>query len=98
MGLKDNILNTYYWIRNDYFSNRFRFTIELVAWMLSIGCSATMALTVPNPPLFWLYPTWILGCCMYSWAAWTRRSFGMVGNYLLLVSIDVIGFSRLIVQ
>ena len=84
------------WIRDDFVSNRFRFCIELFAWCISIGCSITMALTVPNPPLLTLYPIWILGCSLYAWAAFTRKSFGMLANYLLLVSIDSIGLLRML--
>jgi len=95
----DNILKpTFDWIRDDYSSNRFRFGIELLAWAISIGCSITMAVTVPNPPLPILYPIWITGCSLYAWASWTRRSFGMLANYLLLVSIDSIGLIRMIVN
>ena len=49
------------WIRDDYSSNKFRFVIELLAWAISIGCSITMAVTVPTPPLPILYPIWITG-------------------------------------
>jgi hypothetical protein len=83
------------WIRDDYSSNRFRFGIELLAWAISIGCSITMAVTVPTPPLPILYPIWITGCSLYAWASWTRRSFGMLANYLLLVSIDSVGLIRM---
>ena len=92
----DNILKpTFDWIRDDYSSNRFRFCIELLAWAISIGCSITMALTVPNPPLLIMYPIWISGCSMYAWASYTRKSFGMLANYLLLVTIDFIGLIRM---
>ena len=84
------------WIRDDWRSNSFRFSVELIAWAISIGCSITMALTVPNPPLLALYPIWILGCAMYAWAAYTRKSFGMLANYILLVSIDSVGLVRMI--
>jgi len=84
------------WIRDDWNSNRYRFIVELLAWAISIGCSLTMALTVPNPPLLILYPIWIAGCAMYAWAAYTRKSFGMLANYLLLVSIDSIGLMRML--
>lgn len=73
-----------------------RFFVELVAWAISIGCAMTMALTVPNPPLLMLYPIWISGCAMYAWAAWTRQSFGMLANYLLLVTIDLVGLTRML--
>jgi len=84
------------WIKDDWNSNSFRFIVELVAWAISIGCSITMALTVPTPPLLILYPIWIAGCAMYAWAAYTRKSFGMLANYLLLTTIDTIGLIRML--
>jgi hypothetical protein len=87
---------TFDWIKDDYRSNRFRFIAELLAWIISIGCSITMALTVPNPPLLALYPVWITGCAIYAWASYTRKSFGMLANYLLLVAIDMLGLIRML--
>jgi hypothetical protein len=84
------------WIRDDWKSNRIRFLVELVAWAISIGCSITMAFTVPNPPLLILYPIWIAGCAMYAWAAYTRKSFGMLANYILLTTIDTVGLVRML--
>ena len=84
------------WIKDDWESHRIRFLVELVAWAVSIGCSITMALTVPNPPLLVLYPIWISGCAMYAWAAYTRKSFGMLANYILLTTIDTIGLIRML--
>ena len=86
------------WIKDDYKYHRIRFIIELLAWAISIGCSITMAVTVPTPPLLTLYPIWILGCAMYAWAAWTRRSFGMLANYILLTTIDSVGLVRMLVN
>jgi hypothetical protein len=85
------------WIKDDYTTDPIRFIIELVAWAISIGCSLTMAATVPNPPLIVLYPIWITGCAMYAWAAYTRKSFGMLANYMLLVGIDAVGLIRMLV-
>ena len=90
------LLNTFDWIRDDFKSNRIRFVVELFAWAISIGCSITMALTVPTPPLLALYPIWIAGCAMYAWAAWTRKSFGMLANYILLTAIDTVGLLRML--
>lgn len=90
------LLNIFDWIRSDYKTNPFRFVVEVLAWAVSIGCSITMAATVPNPPLVVLYPIWISGCAMYAWASWTRQSFGMLANYILLVSIDTVGLIRMI--
>lgn len=87
---------TLQWIKDDYSSNRIRFAIELLAWAASIGCSITMAITVPTPPLLALYPVWITGCALYAWAAYSRKSFGMLANYLLLVSIDFVGLIRML--
>ena len=94
--MNDIIFNIWKWIKDDWHSHPFRFAAELVAWAISIGCSITMALTVPTPPLMVLYPVWITGCAIYAWAAWTRKSFGMLANYLLLVTIDAIGLFRMI--
>jgi len=87
---------TFQWIKDDFKSNRIRFCIELLAWAISIGCSITMAATVPTPPLLALYPVWMVGCALYAWAAWTRKSFGMLANYLLLTTIDTIGLIRML--
>ena len=94
--MNDLFYNLFDWIRDDWKSNRIRFLVELVAWAISIGCSITMALTVPNPPLLILYPIWIAGCAMYGWASYTRKSFGMLANYLLLVTIDTVGLIRML--
>ena len=88
---------TFNWIREDYKSNQFRFCLEVIAWAISIGCAITMASTVPNPPLIILYPIWITGCAIYAWCAYSRRSFGMLANYILLTTIDSIGLIRMII-
>ena len=94
--MNDLFYNLFDWIRDDWKSNRIRFLVELVAWAISIGCSITMALTVPNPPLLILYPIWIASCAMYGWASYTRKSFGMLANYILLTTIDTIGLIRML--
>ena len=96
MYMNDILNDIFDWIKNDYKTNKFRFCVEVVAWGISIGCSITMAITVPHPPLLALYPIWIAGCAMYAWASYTRRSFGMLGNYILLTTIDTIGLIRML--
>ena len=96
--INDIFRPTIEWIKDDWASNRLRFIVELLAWAVSIGCSITMALTVPNPPLLALYPVWIAGCAMYAWAAWTRKSFGMLANYILLTTIDTLGLVRMLIS
>ena len=96
--MNDLLKPTLDWIRDDFKSHPVRFIIELLAWAISIGCSITMAVTVPSPPLLALYPVWITGCALYAWAAWTRKSFGMLANYILLTTIDTIGLVRMLIN
>lgn len=84
------------WVREDWRSNPVRCVLEILAWFLSIGCSFTMMLTVPTPPFLILYPLFILQCAIFAWAAWTRRSSGMLANYLLLVTIDSVALAKMI--
>lgn len=98
----DQITNTvagiYTWAKNDFKEWPLRFVLEISAWFMSIGCAIAMAATLPNPPFLILYPIFITQCMIFGWAAWTRRSTGMVANYMLLVSIDSIGLLRLILN
>ena len=84
------------WIKHDFRSYPFRFCVEFLAWCISIGCSITMAATVPNPPFMFMYPFWIMGCGMYAWSAYTRKSFGMLLNYGLLMTIDMVALFRMV--
>ncbi len=94
--MNDLFFDIWKWIKNDFNSYPFRFAAELFAWVISIGCSVIMAFTVPDPPLMVLYPMWISACAIYAWAAYTRKSFGMLANYVLLTTIDTIGLARMI--
>ena len=94
--MNDMLLNTFEWIKDDWKSHKVRFLVEVLAWAISVGCAITMALTVPNPPLLAMYPIWIFGCALYAWASYTRKSFGMLANYLLLTSIDTVGLIRML--
>jgi cellulose synthase/poly-beta-1,6-N-acetylglucosamine synthase-like glycosyltransferase len=89
---------TFSWIREDYQSHKLRFCLEVLAWAISIGCAITMAATVPTPPLIVLYPIWITGCAIYAWCAYSRRSFGMLANYILLTTIDTVGLARMLIN
>jgi hypothetical protein len=83
------------WIKDDWKSNRVRFCCEVTAWVLSIGCALSMALTVPNPPLKYLYIPWVTSTVLYVGCAFSRRSFGMLANYCLLAVIDGIALARM---
>ena len=86
------------WIKEDWRSNPLRCFLEILAWFLSIGCAFTMMLTVPTPPFLILYPLFILQCAIFAWAAWTRKSLGMLANYMLLVTIDSVALFRMAVM
>jgi len=90
--IKEKVVN---WIGDDYKSHKLRFCLEVLAWILSIGCALTMALTVPNPPLKLLYIPWVCSTAIYAGCAYSRRSFGMLANYILLAIIDGIALSRM---
>ena len=96
MITKENIQDTWLYIQRDHTSWPLRFWMEVLAWAISIGCSITMAVTVPNPPLIPLYIVWVIGCAIYAWAAWTRGSFGMLANYVALTLIDSVGLIRML--
>ena len=96
--MNDILAGIFDWIRDDFKSHKLRFCLEVLAWAISIGCSITMALTVPNPPLLYMYPVWITGCAIYAGCAYSRRSFGMLANYILLTTIDAVGLVRMLTQ
>ena len=93
--MNELLTNTLAWIKEDWKSNPLRCFLEILAWALSIGCSVTMMLTVPTPPFLILYPLFITQCAIFAWAAWTRKSSGMLANCLLLVTIDSIALFRM---
>ena len=84
------------WIRTDYNERPLRFVLELMAWFMSIGCTIVMGWTLPNPPFVILYPLFMIQCSIFGWAAWTRGSTGMVANYALITTIDLIAYARMI--
>jgi len=84
------------YIRADYRTNPLRFGLELVAWFMSIGCTILMGATLPNPPFLFLYPAFIIQCVIFAWAAWTRGSTGMMMNYILISSIDLVAITRIL--
>lgn len=87
---------TFDWIKDDFESHPVRFVVELLAWAMSIGSAVLFALTVPNVPFVFYLCITISGCAIYAWAAWTRKSVGMLANYILLTAIDTIGLIRML--
>ena len=87
---------TIQYLKDDWNSYPVRCVLEILAWFMSIGCAVAMMLTVPNPPFLILYPIFITQCAIFAWAAYTRKSFGMIANYMLLVTIDCVALIRMI--
>lgn len=96
--MKNLVGNTIEWIREDWQSSPVRCVLEIIAWILSITCSFIMMLTVPDPPFLLLYPLFVLQCAIFAWASWTRQSVGLLSNYILLATIDMIALTRLVLQ
>jgi len=90
------IKDTVAYIRQDFNTHPLRFSLELMAWAMSIGCTIWMGYTLPTPPFIYLYPLFIIQCCIFAWAAWTRGSTGMIANYVLISTIDVVAYIRMI--
>ena len=88
------LLSVWEWVREDFKSNRIRFCLESIAWFLSVGCALVMAITVPSPPLKYLYIPWVASTITYAGCAFSRGSFGMLANYLLLFLIDFTALVR----
>ena len=86
------------YVRADFRAYPLRFCLELVGWAISLGCSLTYAITVPYLPFIPLYMAFITGCLIMAWCAYTRGSFGILGNYLILSIIDSAGLIKLLLQ
>jgi hypothetical protein len=86
------------YVRADFRAYPLRFCLELLGWAISLGCSLVYAITVPNLPFIPLYMAFITGCLIMSWCSYTRGSFGILGNYLILSIIDSIGLIKLLLQ
>lgn len=92
--MNDILFNIWGWVKGDFKSNWFRFCLEVTAWVLSVSCALIMALTVPNPPLKYLYIPWVASTAIYAGCAFSRGSFGMLANYVLLFLIDATALIR----
>ena len=85
------------WIRADWRSNPIRFVVETWAWAFSIGAAVLFAATVPNVPFVLYLTVTVTNCALYAWASWSRGSFGLLANYLLLTTIDTIALIKAII-
>ena len=86
------------YVKADFQAYPLRFFLELLGWAISLGCSLTYAITVPDLPFIPLYCAFISGCLIMAWCSYTRGSFGILGNYLILSIIDSAGLIKLLLQ
>ena len=86
------------YIQKDWEENHIRFLIEVYAWACSVISAIIFAVTVPNIPVVLLYSIFISGCVATIWTCYTRGSFGLVANYLCLVTIDSFGLIRFLLS
>ena len=58
--MNDVFFEVFSWIKEDLRSNPLRFVVEVLAWILSISCSVTLALLMPYIAVV----PWILFGCL----------------------------------
>ena len=92
----EHLRNITDWIREDWHENRFRFVLEVLCWLDSMACAVIVNTTVPNLPFTLLYPLWISGTLAYAWCAWSRGSFGMLATFLMIASMDLVGYMKIL--
>jgi hypothetical protein len=86
------------YVRADFVEWPLRFCAEMFAWACSVTSAVIFAITVPDVPTVPLYSIFISGCCASAWTCWTRGSFGLLANYVFLITIDMVGLLRYIVN
>ena len=90
------IENILAWIKEDWNNNPVRFCLEVLCWIDSLACAIIVNTTVPNLPFLVLYPLWVTGTLAYAWCAWSRGSFGMLATFLMIASMDIFGWSKVL--
>lgn len=84
------------WIQQDYRTNPWRFAVECWAWAFSIAAAVLFTATVPDLPFVPYLCITITNCALYAWASWSRGSFGLLANYLLLTALDTAALWRVV--
>jgi hypothetical protein len=92
------VYGTWGYIKRDFTEWPMRFCAEVFAWACSVVSAVIFAITVPDVPTVPLYSIFISGCFASAWTCWTRGSFGLLANYVFLITIDSVGLIRYIVN
>lgn len=94
----DWLYSSWGYIKRDYTEWPLRFCAEVFAWACSLVSAVIFAYSVPHIPVIPLYSIFIAGCLASAWTCWTRGSFGLLANYICLITIDAVGLIRFIVK
>jgi hypothetical protein len=89
---------TWGYIKRDFTEWPLRFCAEVFAWACSLVSAIIFAYSVPHIPVIPLYSIFIAGCLASAWTCWTRGSFGLLANYVCLITIDAVGLIRFILH
>jgi hypothetical protein len=70
----------------------------VLCWLDSLACAVIVNVTVPDLPFTVLYPLWISGTLSYAWCAYSRGSFGMLVTFLMIASLDCMGYIKILIR
>jgi hypothetical protein len=84
------------WIQEDWKTHPVRFSLEVACWFNNLLIAIIFNTTVPNLPFLLLYPMWIGGSLTLAWCCWSRGSVGMLATYMMLVTMDMYGWSKVL--
>ena len=90
------MIDIWNWVKEDWKTHPVRFCLEVLCWLDSLACAIIVNITVPNLPFLVLYPLWVTGTLAYAWCAWSRGSFGMLATFLMIASMDIFGWSKVL--
>lgn len=94
----NTITNIFAWIKTDYQSDPARCVLEIIAWFMSVGANVLFMWTVPYVPFMWFLSLTVLSSAIFAWGTYSRKSFGMLSNYSLIVTLDAIALMKLLLQ
>lgn len=86
------------YLLEDWRSHPYRLVLEMFNWMMTIATGLLIALTAPHTPFLILYPLWFVGQCINIFSAISRGSSGLLLGSVSMLTIDVFGFIRLLVN
>ena len=93
----DFITGVLTYVREDWQTNRWRFCLEVLAFLCSLVSAIIFATTATGTiPIVLLYTIFITGCTAAAICAYSRGSTGLLVNYITLITIDGVGLVRVL--